>query len=174
MQRHIILVPYKEEWAQEYKKEAGRISHVLHPVLSAIHHIGSTAIPGILAKPTIDILAEVTDLEQVDSLASGIERLGYQSYGEYGISGRRYFCKTDAMGNHLVHLHVFREETENVIRHLAFRDYLKVHDDDADFYSRLKEELAVAFPYDGESYSKGKDAAVHKIEERALQWWYGE
>lgn len=173
-QRHIVIEPYQIEWEQEYKREVGRISRIIHPVLRAIHHIGSTSIPGMSAKPTIDILAEVSDLPSLDRISSRMDPLGYESYGENGIVGRRYFCKTDAEGNHLVHLHIFEEGTEDVVRHLAFRDYLKVHADDAAFYSNLKEQLAAAFPYDAESYIQGKDAAVKKIEERALLWWYGE
>lgn len=172
--RHIAVVPFQDGWNKAYEKEAGRLSHVLQPVIAAIHHIGSTAVPGMAAKPTIDILAEASDLEAIDQRNASMSRLGYLSYGENGIKGRRYFCMEDADGNHLIHVHIFKTGSEEVVRHLAFRDYLITHKEDADFYSNLKQELADQFPYDSESYSAGKNAAAGRIEERALQWWYGE
>ncbi|GGL62352.1 hypothetical protein GCM10007968_27920 [Sporolactobacillus putidus] len=172
--RHIVVIPFQDEWKQAYEREAGRLSHVLSPVIAAIHHIGSTAIPGVAAKPTIDILAEVSDLNEVDKKNEPMSKIGYEAFGEYGIKGRRYFCKTDAEGSHLVHVHVFAAGTEEVIRHLAFRDYLATHKEDADFYSALKQELASQFPNDIQSYCIGKDAAAEKIEKLALQWWYSE
>ncbi|MCO7125678.1 GrpB family protein [Sporolactobacillus shoreicorticis] len=171
-QKEIQVVPYNEGWVNEYKREAARIAPIIGANLHAIHHIGSTAIPGIAAKPTIDILAEVQRLDNVDPIQTRFSRLGYESFGEYGIRGRRYFVKKDGLGNHLIHLHVFEENTENVIRHLAFRDYLKTHDDDAAFYGQLKLELAKQFADDRESYSIGKSEACKRIEQIALQWWY--
>jgi GrpB-like predicted nucleotidyltransferase (UPF0157 family) len=170
--REIQVVPYNEEWEGSYKREALRISHVLAPVLQAIHHVGSTSIPGVYAKPTIDILAEVNDLSAVDPLESSLSKLSYDARGDNGIPRRRYFVKKDGQGGHLVHLHVFEADTEDVVRHLAFRDYLKTHDEDAAFYSTLKRELAQQFPDDSESYCAGKNELCKRIEQIALQWWY--
>lgn len=172
MARQIVVVPFQDDWEQIYKKEAEKLSGILRQTLCAIHHIGSTSVPGLPAKPTIDILAEVASLQTVDERNDAFRRLGYLPYGEYGIKGRRYFCKTDAEGNHLVHIHIFKEGSEDAVRHLAFRDYLATHQQDAAFYGRIKQQLAESFPYDRASYQKGKEAAVRKIEERALQWWY--
>lgn len=172
-QREIKVVPYDEEWPMTYKKEAARIIQALKPVLSAIHHAGSTAIPGISAKPTIDIVAEVKELDTIDDYNEKLSMIGYEALGEYGIKGRRYFVKTDGLANHLVHLHIFETESEDVVRHLAFRDYLKAHEDDAVFYSQLKQTLAEQFRYDSESYCEGKNEACKRIEQLALQWWYG-
>jgi GrpB-like predicted nucleotidyltransferase (UPF0157 family) len=171
-QGEIKVVPYNEEWAETYKREALRVSHVLAPVLQAIHHVGSTSIPGIFAKPTIDILAEVNDLNAVDTLESSFAKLSYEAFGEYGIRHRRFFVKKDGLGNHLVHLHVFEADSEDVVRHLAFRDYLKTHDEDATFYSTLKLQLAQEFPDDRESYCAGKSELCKRIEQIALHWWY--
>ncbi|MET1249628.1 GrpB family protein [Sporolactobacillus sp. STCC-11] len=171
-QREIQVVPYNEEWAESYKREALRVAHVLTPVLQAIHHVGSTSIPGIFAKPTIDILAEVNDLNAVDLLNSSLSKLNYRALGENGIHQRRYFVKEDGQGRHLFHLHIFVVDTDNVVRHLAFRDYLRTHDEDAAFYSTLKCQLAQQFPDDRESYCAGKNELCKRIEQIALQWWY--
>lgn len=171
-QKEIQVVPYNEEWAESYKREALRVAHALTPVLQAIHHVGSTSIPGIFSKPTIDILAEVNDLSAVDTLSSSLSKLNYTAFGENGMHRRRYFVKKDGQGRHLFHLHVFEADTENVVRHLAFRDYLKTHDEDAVFYSTLKLQLAQQFPDDRESYCAGKNELCKRIEQIALQWWY--
>ncbi|MDD9149537.1 MULTISPECIES: GrpB family protein [unclassified Sporolactobacillus] len=172
--RHVVVVPFRDEWKRTYEKEAGRLSHTLHPLITAVHHIGGTAVPGMAAQPTIDLLAEVGDLNEVDKKNEAMAKIGYRAFGEHGIRGRRYFCKTDAEDNHLAHVHIFSAGSEEVIRHLAFRDYLASHEEDADFYGRLKLELAAQFPYDIESYRIGKNAAAEKIENLALQWWYSE
>ncbi|RYL92208.1 GrpB family protein [Sporolactobacillus sp. THM19-2] len=172
MVRHVVVTPYQETWEQAYRHESSRLLHHVNTLLQSVYHVGSTSIPGMAAKPTIDILAETLSIQEVDSWNQTFEKLGYQPLGENGIKGRRYFCKEDAEGNHLVHLHIFEKDSEEVIRHLAFRDYLRTHSEDADFYSGLKLQLAEAFPYDAESYQYGKSAAVKKIEERALDWWY--
>ncbi|MCL1631791.1 GrpB family protein [Sporolactobacillus sp. CPB3-1] len=171
-EKEIQVVPYNANWSVEYKKEAARIVPLLKPILRAIHHIGSTSIPNMAAKPTIDILAEVTTIEMCDSFTNEFVKIDYQPFGEYGIKNRRYFVKKDRFGNHLVHLHAFETESEQVIRHLAFRDYLKTHEETARFYCQLKLQLAKEFPNDREGYCIGKDEACKRIEQLALHWWY--
>ncbi|MCO7176261.1 GrpB family protein [Sporolactobacillus kofuensis] len=172
MQRERKVVPYDEEWPILYKKESSQIIHHLKSMVTAIHHIGSTAIPGMCAKPTIDILIEVEDVHALDDNEQ-LSSLGYRPLGTHGIKGRRYFEKTDGVGNHLVHLHAYTSGTEDVVRHLAFRDFLSVHEDAADLYSQMKVQLAEHYPNDCDSYCEGKNELCRRIEQTALQWWYG-
>lgn len=174
MNSQIIIVPYKQEWINAYQSEAKRLIRIFHESMTNIHHIGSTAIPQMPAKPTIDILVEVSELCAADRSAAELIRAGYLALGEYGIKGRRYFSKEDAAGNHLYHVHVFQAESPQVIRHLAFRDYLRTHEEDASFYAKIKQQLARSFSDDREAYASGKDAVVRRIEDRALQWWYNQ
>lgn len=171
-QNKLYVVPYDPKWEVNYKREAAHVARILEPLLTAIHHIGSTSIEGMAAKPTIDILAEVHDLSGVDAFTGKLSQAGYEALGEYGIRRRRYFEKKDSSGGHLVHLHVFEAESEDVVRHLAFRDYLRMHDDDATCYSQIKIKLAEQFSDDRESYQVGKNELCRHIEQRALQWWY--
>lgn len=171
-EKHVDVVPYQDDWKIGYEKESGRIAKVFAEMIAAIHHIGSTAIPGMSAKPTIDILVEVSSLHDVDLKDGDMERLGYVAMGEYGISGRRYYFKKNDSGEHLFHIHLFEQGTQDVVRHLAFRDYLISHKEDAVFYSELKEGLAQSFPSDIDSYQAGKNAAAKRIEALALEWWY--
>lgn len=91
--RIIEVVPFNSEWKGEYFKEAGRIRSIMKNEIIKIYHIGSTSIPGIYAKPIIDILIEVSDIDNVDKYNKGLESLGYIAKGEFGIEGRRFFIK---------------------------------------------------------------------------------
>jgi GrpB-like predicted nucleotidyltransferase (UPF0157 family) len=94
----IAVVPYDPCWPLDFERAAGEVITALAANLLAIHHIGSTSIPGIHAKPVIDILAVVLDLRAVDERTDAIRSLGYQVMGEFGIAGRRYFRRDDSTG----------------------------------------------------------------------------
>lgn len=121
------LVPHNPQWEADFQTESNAILIALGGIATTIHHIGSTSIPGIFAKPIIDILVEVVAVALVDGKNSVMESIGYECMGEYGISGRRYFRKLDSRGVRTHHLHVFNAGSEQVVRHLAFRDYLIAH-----------------------------------------------
>lgn len=105
--RIVEVVPPNPHWRSQFEAEATAIALILRETLIALHHIGSTSIPGIYAKPIIDLLAEVRDLEQVDAQNSALESLGYVAMGAYGIPGRRYFRKDNSAGVRTHHLHNF-------------------------------------------------------------------
>jgi GrpB-like predicted nucleotidyltransferase (UPF0157 family) len=165
------VVAHDPEWKQRFDAEAERIRAVLGHTVVALHHIGSTAIPGISAKPIIDGLLEVNDLSALDDQASAMEELGYEVMGEFGIPGRRYFRKDDAHGDRTHQLHAFVIGSADIVRHLAFRDYLIANPEQAQAYSALKENLAAKHPQDFEAYIQGKDAFVKDREAKALAWW---
>lgn len=133
-------VSYDPAWPAAYMDEAARLVAALGPALVALHHIGSTTVPGLRAKPIIDLLAEGTSLAAVDRAAPQIVALGYEAMGAFGIQGRRYFRKTDAAGR-THHLHAFEAGSPHVHRHLAFRDYLRAHPQEAAAYAALKIQL---------------------------------
>lgn len=162
----ITLVPPQPEWAARFRAEALRLRALLGDNAAAFHHIGSTAIPDIMAKPIIDILVEVRDITRVDDANSKMIRHGYLPKGEFGIPGRRYFRKgTDIRYTH--HAHVFQTGDPQFERYLDFRDYLRTHPVEARAYSRLKESLAGKFPEDPEGYMDGKDGFIKKTEKKA-------
>lgn len=164
----VRVVPYDPRWPVEYAAEAARLREVFGPLAPAIHHIGSTSVPGLCAKPVIDILIEVSDIGAVDSLAPAMVALGYEALGEFGLPGRRYFRKGGDRRTH--HVHVFGAGTSEAARHLALRDYLRARPDKAAAYGRLKTELALRHPADIEAYMDGKDAFVKELEAEALAW----
>lgn len=170
MSQHVYVTDYKSEWRRMFESEAGIIGHVLGGNCVAVHHIGSTAVPGLAAKPIIDIMPVVKSLADVDKMAGRFAEYGYEYLGEFGISGRRYMRKGGDERTHQVH--VFAEnDALNICRHLAFRDYLRCHEADRRAYGALKMALADAHPYDIEAYCDGKDAFVKSVEAKALRCW---
>lgn len=167
--RQVIVVPYDPRWPAAFERAAREVAEALGDSLVVIHHIGSTSIPGIHAKPVIDMLA-VADLKRVDASAERMRAIGYEVMGEFGIDGRRYFRRDNAAGVRTEHVHAFAADSRHVRRHLAFRDFLRAHAGIAQEYAQLKQRLAAAHPFDIEAYMDGKDAFIHETEARALEW----
>jgi GrpB-like predicted nucleotidyltransferase (UPF0157 family) len=168
--RKVEVFPHDPKWRHEFEKESKRIIPALGENVVMVHHIGSTAIPNIYAKPIIDMLVEVNDITQVDKRNSAMEALGYETMGEFGISGRRYFRKDNKMGVRTHHVHTFEVNSKEVERHLAFRDYMVAHPEDAQKYSELKRRLAKQYPNDINGYMDGKDGFIKEMEMLALKW----
>lgn len=172
MPQHIIVCDYQPAWQQAYRAEAQKIRAILGENLVCIHHIGSTAVPGLAAKPVIDILPVVRSLAQADAAAPAFVAIGYEYLGEFGIAGRRYLRKGGDARTHQVHIFA-QGDTGNIARHLAFRDYLRTHAAVREQYAQLKRALALRFPYDIEGYCAGKEAFVQRFEREALNWAAG-
>ena len=166
----VQVVPYDPSWPSRYRREAALLREALGDCLVEIHHIGSTSVPGLWAKPIIDILPVVTAVEEADRRRAALEALGYEYLGEFGIPGRRYLRKGGEHRTHQVHL-FGRESRDEIRRHLAVPAYLRCHPDAARDYAQLKRRLARCFPRDIDGYCDGKDAFVKALERAALDWW---
>lgn len=163
---NITVVPYDPHWAEDYANEKAALAGNLGDILVRAHHVGSTAVKDLAAKPIIDILLEVNSLECLDQRNEKLADLGYEAMGEYGIPGRRYFRKG---GDHRTHqIHAFLAGDSHILRHLAFRDYLIENRPVALEYEKLKRELAQKFPEDIEAYCDGKDPFVKHHEAKAV------
>ena len=168
--KKVEVVAHDPNWRGEFETEAGRIAAALGDILVAIHHIGSTAIAGIYTKPVIDILVEVRDVSEVDELSSEMTRLGYEVMGEFGIPGRRYFRKNDEAGVRTHQIHMFEQGSEQIRRHLAFRDFMNAHPEEARKYSDLKRKLAAEYPQNMDGYIDGKDEFIKEIDRKAARF----
>lgn len=166
----VLVIPHDPNWSAEFTVEAARVQVVLPGVIASVHHIGSTAVPGICAKPIIDILLEVHDHQTLDTRSAVLTDLGYEAMGEFGIPGRRYFRKNAVAGLRTHQIHAFEKGSPHIGRHLAFRDYLIAIPDIARAYSLLKQQLAAAYPDDLEAYITGKDSFIKLHETRAIAW----
>lgn len=167
MPQHITVLDYDPTWPLKYAKERNCITAILKENCIAIYHIGSTSVPGLAAKPIIDIMAVVKNLEKVDTLAEKFSDIGYEYLGEFGIMGRRYLRKGGDERTHQIH--IFQaDDWHNICRHLAFRDYMRIHEKERNEYAKIKKNLAQKFPYDIDGYCDGKENFVREIEKRAL------
>lgn len=167
----IEVIPHDPTWRDQFQQESEYIKQALGDIVTTIHHIGSTSIPNIYAKPVIDMLVEVTDITQVDQREAAMIALGYEAMGEMGLPGRRYFRKENEQGIRTHHAHTYQQGTSEVKRHLAFRDYMIAHPEAAQAYSELKRELAKKLDiYDIEGYMDGKDVFIKEMEQRAIAW----
>lgn len=165
------VVPHRPDWKHAFHREATALQGRLRGVDLTLHHIGSTAVAGILAKPIIDLLGVVPRLADIDTHKAVFEALGYEVMGAYGIEGRRYFRKVSSAGKRTHHLHIYQTGSAHIERHLAFRDYLRCHPDKAQAYSDLKARLASADDATWDAYLDGKEPFILVTECEALAWF---
>jgi GrpB-like predicted nucleotidyltransferase (UPF0157 family) len=171
-QRRIYLEAHDPHWSDAAADHAGRVARLLGPLLLTWHHIGSTAIPGICAKPVIDLMPLVTSVAEADTLQEAFEAAGYSWYGEWGLPGRRYVNMDDPeTGDRVTNVHIYAGDNPEVERHLAFRDYLRVHPALASEYETVKLECAALYPTDIFGYMDCKDAICKRIEADAVTWY---
>lgn len=164
--RILTVVDYDDMWPTLFENERSLLQTTLGHVKSLIHHIGSTSVPGLSAKPVIDILIEVTNLDELDSMNQAMERAGYTVRGENGISNRRYFTKGGNQRSH--HIHAFTTGDVQIIKHLAFRDYLIKNNDIATQYALMKNNAVLLCENDTHRYSIYKADFIQKHLRMAL------
>lgn len=160
--RKIEVIEYDPQWPKLFALEAKQVKQALGCNCIVVHHIGSTSVPGLHAKPIIDMLPVVRNIQDVDQATKSMETLGYEAKGEYGMAFRRFFQKSPEMRTH--HVHVYQEDDPEISRYLKFRDWMRSHTDDAENYAKLKVELAEKFPHDILQYCNGKDSFVASID----------
>lgn len=161
----IELAEYDSEWPRLYEREAQRLRGALGPRALRIEHVGSTSVPGLAAKPVIDIVLVVADSRDEDGYVPSLEAAGYVlQIRETEWFEHRLFKGPDTN----VNLHTFSDGCEEVDRMVAFRDWLRTHDDDRDLYLAAKRELAARKWKYVQNYADAKSAVVREILARAL------
>jgi GrpB-like predicted nucleotidyltransferase (UPF0157 family) len=164
----VIIVNYDPRWALMYEEERARILTAIGRHLVGIEHVGSTAVPGLAAKPIIDIMPGVRTLADAAHCVAPLRALGYDDVParEAQIPERRLFRK-GPRGAESHHLHMVEVTSAFWERHILFRDYLRAHPDIATEYAALKHELAVRYQNDRDGYTDAKTSFIQAIEERA-------
>ena len=164
----VMLIPYSSEWPKLFQKEKQCLQRLLGPYIWNVEHIGSTAIPGIVAKPIIDILALLHCISDLERCVPLLEDSGYTYEGEQEIPGWYFFCKGQG-SNTTHHLHIFSRDNVNWHKYLLFRDYLCAHSTVATAYVALKRRLAQQYGDDRPAYTAGKAAFIQSVIELARE-----
>ncbi|KAB8137752.1 GrpB family protein [Gracilibacillus oryzae] len=167
----IRLTKYSSIWISMFEEEAFLLKNLFNGEIVSIEHFGSTAVPGMSAKPVIDMMCIVNDINNIDTYNKQMNKQGYDVAGEWGIEGRRLFRKGGENRTH--HIHFYQYDNPEIWRHLVFRDYLLSHPEEVKRYTQYKEMLAKKYEYTSD-YSPAKKGFVAEMEKKALAWWKGE
>ena len=156
----VVIEDYNPHWPAQFADLATTVATALAPVLLHIEHVGSTAVPGLAAKPIIDLDAVVLSGDVRDAVRR-LEAVGYTHKGDQGIPGREAFRPPEGAVPH--HLYVCASDNPELAAHLRFRDALRADDDLATEYGRLKRELAARFGADRDGYCEAKTEFVRSV-----------
>ncbi len=157
----VVIVKYDQQWVKTFRTLRDEIAPFLNGLIVGIEHVGSTAIRGVAAKPIIDMDVIVRSREDIPRVIEKLSTLGYRHLGDLGIAGREAFESPKGKPSH--HLYVCNFDSRELRRHLAFRDYLRNHPDDALRYSELKKSLAGRYGNERDAYTEAKKDFVEKI-----------
>ena len=163
--RKIIVVAYNPDWEKEFEQIKSELIPVLSDLILNIEHVGSTSVPGLYAKPIIDIDI-VIELELFDKVKEQLEKIGYFHVGNLGIEGREAFKYENKP--HLMehHLYVCDKNSDELKRHIALRNFLRNNKEYCDKYSAIKIEMAKNYPDNIDSYIDGKQSTILEIYEK--------
>jgi len=156
----VEIAEFDPAWPGAYERERAAILAALGDLVFAVEHVGSTSVPGLGAKPIIDIMIGLRDLADHARCVAPLDGLGYEYRGDGGIPGRHYFRKKLAVGLRTHHIHMVERESDFWRRHVLFRDYLRGHPDEASAYQRLKVRLAAQFRDDRLAYTEAKSEFI--------------
>ena len=170
MGKPVTVVPYDPRWPEEFGKIRAELEDALKPCSSLfrprIEHVGSTSVPGLAAKPVIDLDLVIPSMEAFHAVKEALEEAGYRHEGDLGIPTREAFGydgKPELMKHHL---YVCPEDSPELRRHLTFRDRLRAHPDEAEEYGRIKTEAAARYPADMDAYIAAKSPFIEKVYRR--------
>lgn len=157
------LAEYDAEWPERFRAEAERIRAAIGPWITAIEHVGSTAVPGLLGKPVLDIALAVPDEAAADACIAPLQRLGYEYRGPYGEDPRRRYYVRDVEGRRVCQIHLYVLPATAWDEKLAFRDALRADPALAQAYAAEKERVADAVQWDKGAYSVAKGPFVERV-----------
>ena len=165
--KHVIVVPYDPKWAQDFETLERRIRAALGELAVGIEHVGSTSVPGLPAKPIVDIDAVIGSMADLPDAVSALAGAGWRWEGDLGIPGREAFAYEGDEKLPAHHLYVCPADSAELRRHRAFRDWLRAHPRDALEYGRIKREGAALFLQDIDGYIAHKAPFIEGIYRKA-------
>ena len=159
----VLVVPYNEAWVDAFEEIKGEIEAAIGDLIVGVEHIGSTSVEGLSAKPCIDVDVIIKDYSSFDEIVSRLARIGYIHEGDLGIKDREAFKYTDKPHLMMHHLYVCPQYSEELHRHITFRDFLRSNADAAGEYSKVKETAARQFPNEIDKYIEYKTPCIEKL-----------
>lgn len=163
----IVIADYDANWSSQYEQEKSRIIDALGDTVADIQHIGSTSVPGLAAKPIIDILLGLKQIPPSSTHVLSLENIGYLYLGEFGIPERHYFRRGMPRTHHI---HAVQVNSDFWQRHILFRDFLRSHPQAQQQYETLKRKLAVEFRNDRDRYGDSKTPLIEQLLTQARAW----
>jgi len=160
---------YDQDWPKRFETIKTKLSEIFGPKILRIEHIGSTSVPEMKAKPTIDILVELSEISDLTHETQEMEKLGYTRFDNYIAPNSLLFM--DGSGKERTEIiHIFPEGHPDISDKLGLRDFLRTHPDEVSQYENIKTDLASRFPDDYISYRKFKDEFVQNLLKRVREW----
>ena len=159
----VRVVPYDENWKFAFDAIKKEIEEALGNLILGIEHVGSTSVEGMSAKPCIDLDVIIPDASVFDAVVSKLAEIGYHHEGNLGIKGREAFSYTGKPHLPTHHLYVCPRDSEELHRHITFRNFLRSNREAAMLYRCVKEEAAALFPDDIEEYMKYKAPCIEEL-----------
>ncbi len=172
MGRPVIIVDYDPAWPARFEEVRRQLARALGDVALRIEHVGSTSVPGLAAKPILDIDVVIESAQQLAVAVARLAALGYEHQGDRGVVGREAFRPREATSPRTWpphHLYVCARDSSELRRHLAFRDWLRGHVEDRRRYAALKRELARRYRDDRDAYSEAKSDFVEGVSAKASE-----
>lgn len=166
----VHLVEHDPRWAEQARDLMAMLAP-LHPPLVKLFHVGSTAVPGIIAKPVIDIVGVAESLDALDAVQAKAEALGLGWHGEFGVDGRRFCTLDDAEGTRIANFHFYERGSRHIRLQVAFRDYLRAFPEAAAAYAETKHQARALHPDNSVDYSAAKGPFIRATLEKALVWF---
>jgi GrpB-like predicted nucleotidyltransferase (UPF0157 family) len=157
----VEIVDYDPEWPRIFARFRDKIASSLGSLATRIEHVGSTAVPGLAAKPVIDLDVVISCWADLPAVISNLRPLGYHPQGDLGVPGREAFTSPSGEPSH--HLYVCADDSPQLARHLIFRDTLRAQPDTVRAYADLKRSLAEKFGGDRTAYADAKTAFVKRV-----------
>jgi len=163
--KNVIVVTYDSNWSQEFEKIKAYLEQVLGDTICGIEHVGSTSVEGLASKPIIDLDVIIESYDNFEEVKSRLENIGYYYEGDLGIKNRQAFAYDEDEKKDLMihHLYVCPKYSEELKRHLTFRNHMRIHKEEVDKYSEIKLQAAKLYPTDIESYLEHKGSYITEI-----------
>ena len=159
----VVVLPYNVQWKDDFEKIKSEIINAIGDLIIDVEHVGSTSVEGMSAEPCIDIDVIIKDYSAFDIIVSRLEMIGYIYEGNLGIKDREAFKYFNKPHFRTHHLYVCPQKSEELYRHITFRDFLRSNVDAVKKYSYVKETAARLFPHDIEKYMEYKSPCIEEL-----------